>query len=65
MKIIIQTTNNINLAKKIVEKLKENDGYCPCAIEKNADTKCMCADFRNKKEGFCHCGLYYKTIIND
>lgn len=50
------------LVKEIRAALKENDGYCPCAISKTADTKCMCKDFRDKLErgvsGECHCGLY-------
>lgn len=55
----------INEDKFIVEKirkgLKENDGYCPCAITKTENTKCMCKEFREQEEGLCHCGLYYKT----
>jgi ferredoxin-thioredoxin reductase catalytic subunit len=47
--------------KAITEALKENDGYCPCRIYKNEDTKCMCKEFREQKSGMCHCGLYYKT----
>lgn len=35
--------------------------YCPCSILKNADTKCMCKEFREMDEGMCHCGLYIKT----
>ena len=42
-------------------KIKENDGYCPCQLEKNENTKCICQNFLNQKEdGWCHCGLYYK-----
>lgn len=38
-----------------------NDGYCPCAVFKNPDTKCMCKEFREQKEpGLCHCGRYEK-----
>ena len=49
----------------ITQKLKENGGYCPCSIEKNDDTRCMCKEFRDQIndpafEGFCHCKLYYK-----
>lgn len=39
----------------------ENDGYCPCMVEKTPDTKCMCREFREQKEpGPCHCGRYEK-----
>lgn len=49
--------------KKIEEAIKENDGYCCCALEKNEDTQCMCREFREKKEyGFCHCGRYLKVL---
>lgn len=41
-------------------KLKENGGYCPCRVEKNEDTKCMCKEFRQQESGVCHCGLYVK-----
>jgi len=46
--------------KEFKEKLKENDGYCPCRLFKNPDTKCICKEFREQEEGECHCGLYYK-----
>lgn len=32
--------------KKIEEAVKNNDGYCPCAIERNEDTICPCKTFR-------------------
>ena len=47
----------------IKELVKQNGGYCPCAIEKNEDTKCMCKDFREQEtHGLCHCGLYIKEV---
>jgi hypothetical protein len=49
--------------KEIEEAIKENDGYCCCALEKNDDTKCICKDFREQNHfGFCHCGRYYKVL---
>jgi ferredoxin-thioredoxin reductase catalytic subunit len=49
----------------IKKKLKENNGYCPCSLEKTPDTKCMCKEFREMLEancdGSCHCGLYIIT----
>jgi len=48
--------------KEIKEALKNNDGYCPCSIKKNEDTKCMCKSFREQtSEGLCHCELYCKV----
>lgn len=49
--------------KEIRAKLKANNGYCPCAIEKTRDTKCMCKQFREQidkgEQGYCHCELYH------
>lgn len=48
---------------ELIQAIKDNDGYCICAVSKNEDTKCMCKDFREQKtSGTCHCGLYKKTI---
>lgn len=59
----IELSNNKEHVVKIREKLKENSGYCPCRLEKTDDTKCICKEFLEQKEsGYCHCGLYYKTI---
>lgn len=46
---------------ELKRQLKDNSGYCPCALEKNPDTKCMCKAFREMDDGMCHCGLYIKT----
>lgn len=47
--------------KSIGDLVKQNDGYCPCAIEKTDDTKCMCKEFRESPKGtVCHCGRYLK-----
>lgn len=47
-------------AEAIRLALGKNGGYCPCLIEQNADTKCMCKKFREQESGECHCGLYEK-----
>jgi ferredoxin-thioredoxin reductase catalytic subunit len=48
--------------KAVRSALKETGGYCPCALHKTDDTKCMCKDFREQiakgVAGQCHCGLY-------
>ena len=51
---------------KVREGLKRKGGYCPCRLEQNEDTRCICKEFREQIqdpefEGFCHCRLYYKT----
>lgn len=47
-------------AERILRALKENDGYCPCRLVRTEDTKCICKEFKEQEEGFCHCGLYLK-----
>ena len=61
----IEFNEDEEIVKTIQDGLKKNDGYCPCRMEKNKDTKCMCKEFREqiqdpKFEGYCHCMLYYK-----
>lgn len=58
MKIIVNS--DTELVAVIREKLRDNNGYCPCAFQKIEDTKCMCKSFREQKSGPCHCGLYIK-----
>lgn len=57
------------LVAAMTDALLKNDGYCPCAITKTDDTKCMCKDFREQiakgVPGKCHCGLYEGVIEND
>jgi len=44
------------------QRVIENDGYCPCMMEKTPDTKCMCKAFRDQAvQGFCHCGRFIKV----
>lgn len=60
-KLNIQKNPNIDIYNTISKAIQENDGYCCCAIEKNADTKCPCKDFREEQSaGVCHCGRYIK-----
>lgn len=56
------------LLDEIQKQLTENDGYCPCRVTKNADTKCICKNFKEsiKKQKEtksetpieCDCGLW-------
>ena len=63
MKVVVNPDETV--VKNIRYTLEKNNGYCPCALEKNKDTKCMCKDFQDKiKDGYvglCKCGLY-KTV---
>ena len=56
---IIQNPNK-DFVEQMLKALKENSNYCPCKTEKTKDTKCICKEFREQKDGWCHCGLYYK-----
>lgn len=57
----IKLVDDEKTRKEIQAALERNDGYCPCRIVKNFDTKCMCREFREQTTvGFCHCGLYEK-----
>ena len=56
----IRLNTDKEYVNSIKKRIKENDGYCPCAIKKDITTKCMCKDFREQESGYCHCGLYYK-----
>lgn len=57
----ISVTTDIAKKERLRKQIKENGGYCPCAVLHNEDTKCMCKAFREQDEGECHCGLYIKT----
>ena len=53
------------VVQTVKEGLKQTGGYCPCRMERNEDTTCMCKEFREQIkdpnfEGFCHCMLYIK-----
>ena len=41
--------------------LKHGKYYCPCSLERNEDTVCMCKSFKEQTQpGECHCGMYEK-----
>ena len=53
---------NEDIVKEVKLLVEQNEGYCPCAIVKDEDSKCICKAFREKEElGECHCGLYVKV----
>lgn len=51
----------ITVDSSIAALVADNDGYCPCAIQKTPDTKCICKEFREQESGLCHCGRYEKV----
>lgn len=53
----------IEINPSIAEIVQQNDGYCPCAVQRTPETKCICKDFIEQKEpGPCHCGRYEKVV---
>lgn len=61
----VRFTEDEAAKQEVLQALKDNDGYCPCRLEKTADTKCMCKEFREQASGYCHCGLYYKDGVGN
>ena len=46
---------------EVLNQIKENNGYCPCALKQEQDTKCPCKAFREEvKQGTCRCGAFIK-----
>ena len=58
---MIKLNGNKEIVKEIRQALINNDGYCPCVLDKTDATKCICSSFRNQESGECHCGLYVKS----
>lgn len=58
---------DIKKYNEVTTAVKKNDGYCPCMVFKNENTKCMCVAFKENfkagKVGPCHCGRY--VIVNE
>lgn len=47
---------NKEIYEKFKVSLKDNNGYCPCSIEKSENTKCICKKMREEK--ICECEVY-------
>lgn len=43
-------------AFKILNKIYDNNGYCPCRLNKTKDTICPCKEMIENNK--CHCGLF-------
>ena len=57
----IEISQDKELVAAIREGLKNNGGYCPCQVQKNERTKCICLNFLEGEDEWCHCGLYRKV----
>lgn len=61
MKIIQNPEWSKEEHSSFAQKIKEENGYCPCSLLKNDDTKCPCKEFREQESGVCHCGRFVRT----
>lgn len=65
----IVLNDDLELVAEVNRQLQETRGYCPCALNWNEDTKCICKKFRealtNGEEGECLCGKYKIIKINE
>jgi hypothetical protein len=58
----VKPNPNKEIFTEVSAAVSKNGNYCCCAIEKNADTMCLCKEFRESDEsGFCHCGRFFKV----
>lgn len=55
----------IEVDPSIAELVKQNDGYCPCMIGHEPETRCMCEMFRQQTLGKCLCGRFEKVLVED
>ena len=66
-KIILN--DDLALVAECNRQLQETRGFCPCAIEWNEATKCVCVAFREAlakgEEGECNCGKYKIIKVED
>jgi ferredoxin-thioredoxin reductase catalytic subunit len=52
----MKLNDNKEHVEKILKALELKDGYCPCVLQQNVDTKCPCKKMR--EENKCCCKLY-------
>ena len=62
----VRLNDDKDLVAAVKEGLRRTGGFCPCKLELNEDTRCICREFREQiadpeYEGYCHCMLYYKS----
>ena len=44
--------------QELLDKVRENNNNCLCALEQ---VKCMCVDFLDSEDEVCHCGVFRKV----
>ena len=62
----VRLNENKEIVVRVKEGLKQTGGYCPCRVMRTEENKCICQEFKEQMadpefEGYCHCGLYYKS----
>ena len=65
----IVLNDDIALVAECNRQLQETRGYCPCAVEWNESTKCVCKACRDAftmgEEIECNCGKYKIVKVED
>lgn len=62
MTVMMSKLKIIEIRPEIRANVEASNGYCPCAIWRTPDTKCMCKEFREQTgPGECHCGRFEKV----
>ena len=65
----IVLNDDLELVAEVNRQLQETRGYCPCALEWNEHTKCICSTFREtlakEEEVECNCGKYKIVKVED
>lgn len=62
----VRLNEDKEIVAKVKEGLKQTGGYCPCRVLRSEENKCICKEFKEQIadpefEGYCYCGLYYKS----
>ena len=65
----IVLSEDLELVAEVNRQLQETKGYCPCALYKTPEYKCICSSFRNALalgyETECNCGKYRIIKVED
>ena len=65
LKKVSQLIEIIEVDPSVAELVKKNEGYCPCAIEKSHETKCICKMFKEQAIGKFLCGRFEKVRVDE
>ena len=62
----VRLNEDKEIVVRVKEGLKHTGGYCPCRVMRTEENKCICQEFKEQMadpefEGYCYCGLYYKS----